>query len=93
MIEEIKMRWPISKKKVEGNEYKSKFLLKPADFNPSLRAVKVDGIFNPAAIRLSNKDIMLYVRVAEKPIRRSERSLECPGKKQLKHLLFPLLPG
>lgn len=63
------------KKKIEESS-KDKLLLKTGDFNPSLRAVKIDGIFNPAAIRLPNNEIMLYVRVAERPIRKGKRG--CP---------------
>ena len=44
-----------------------KLLLKPEDFKSSLRGMDVEGAFNPAAIRLPNKKIMLYVRVAEGP--------------------------
>ncbi len=64
------------KKKTEEKKYEDKLLLKPKDFKPSLRAVKIDGIFNPAAIRLPNREIMLYVRVAERPIRKGKRG--CP---------------
>lgn len=42
-----------------------KLLLKPENFKPSLKGWRIDGVFNPAAIRLLNKKIMLYVRVAE----------------------------
>lgn len=61
------------KKKGVEEKTKDKLLLKPNDFKPSLRNVKIDGIFNPAAIRLSNKEIMLYVRVAERPVRKGKR--------------------
>ena len=44
-----------------------KLLLKPEDFTPSLKGMDVEGAFNPAAIRLPNKKIMLYVRIAEGP--------------------------
>jgi len=64
------------RRKKEEKEYKDKLLIKMADFKPSLRAVKIDGIFNPAAIRLPSKEIMLYVRVAERPIRKGKRG--CP---------------
>jgi len=64
------------KPKEEEKKYKDKLLLKIANFNPSLRSMKIDGILNPAAIRLPNKDIMLYVRVAERPIRKHKRG--CP---------------
>ena len=44
---------------------KSKLLLKPEDFEPSFKGWKIDGIFNPAAIRMKNKKIFLCVRIAE----------------------------
>ncbi len=64
------------KKKVEEKDSRDKLLLKPENFKPSLPRMKIDGIFNPAAIRLPNKKIQLYVRVAEKPIRKAKRG--CP---------------
>jgi len=42
-----------------------KLLLRPEDFKPSLKNWNIDGVLNPAAIRLPDKKIMLYVRVAE----------------------------
>ena len=43
----------------------TKLLLKPEDFKPSFDSFKIEGVFNPAAVRLPNKKIFLYVRVAE----------------------------
>ena len=46
----------------------SKLLLTPEDFIPSFDNWKVEGVFNPGAVRLKDKRIMLYVRVAESVI-------------------------
>ncbi len=70
------MRFLLLYKKKKVEESNEKLLLKSEDFKPSLRGVKIDGIFNPAAIRLPNKKIILYVRVAERPIRKGKRG--CP---------------
>ncbi len=43
---------------------RDKLLLKPGVFKPSFDGWKIDGIFNPGAIR-KGKEIILYVRVAE----------------------------
>jgi len=53
---------------------KTKLLLTCKDFKPSHSNWKVDGIFNPAAIRLPNKKILLMVRVAEANFKESEYS-------------------
>ena len=45
-----------------------KLLLKPEDFKPSFKKWNIDGVLNPAAIRLPNKKIMLLVRIAESRI-------------------------
>jgi beta-1,2-mannobiose phosphorylase / 1,2-beta-oligomannan phosphorylase len=42
-----------------------KILLKPGDFKPHYRNWKINGIFNPAAIRDKSGKIVLYIRVAE----------------------------
>jgi len=42
-----------------------KLLLRPENFKPSLKKWKIEGVLNPAAIRLSNKKIMLLTRIAE----------------------------
>jgi len=44
---------------------KDKLLLTPKNFVPSFRTWKIDGVLNPAAVRMRNKKILLYVRVAE----------------------------
>jgi len=51
----------------------NKLLLAPKDFKPSLEELEIDGVLNPAAIRLPNKKIMLYVRVAESYINRDSK--------------------
>ncbi len=56
---------------------KSKLLLKPGNIKSSFDNWKVKGIFNPAAIRLKNKKIMLIARVAEKPIE-DKSEISCP---------------
>ena len=42
-------------------------LLRPEDIKPSVRGWIVSGVLNPGAVRLPNKKIMLYARVAEMP--------------------------
>jgi predicted GH43/DUF377 family glycosyl hydrolase len=42
-----------------------KALLYPKNFIPSFKGIDVKGAFNPAAIRMPNGKIVLYVRVAE----------------------------
>ena len=44
-----------------------KVLLRPEDVKPSLRGWSVRGVLNPAAIRWSDKKIVLFARVAEMP--------------------------
>ncbi len=69
--------------KVEG-----KLLLSPEQFRPSIRGWKIDGIFNPGAIRVGNK-IILYVRVAERSPQH-ETMVKCPiisGVYKIRHEL------
>ncbi len=47
---------------------KESLLLSPSDFKPTSKKFEVIGVFNPAALRLKNGKIVLYVRVAEKLI-------------------------
>ncbi len=54
-----------------------KLLLKPSDFKPSFIDWEIKGILNPAAIRLSDNKILLYVRVAESA-RQKGSMLTCP---------------
>lgn len=44
---------------------KTKLLLKPDDFRPSFTDWEIKGVLNPAAVRLPDKRILLYARVAE----------------------------
>jgi beta-1,2-mannobiose phosphorylase / 1,2-beta-oligomannan phosphorylase len=44
---------------------KFKTLLSPEDVKPTREDMKVIGVFNPAAIRVNNDEIVLMVRVAE----------------------------
>lgn len=56
---------------------KEKLLLVPDSFKPSSSSRVVEGVMNPAAIRLPNKKILLYVRVAESyPNKKPEISKE-----------------
>ncbi len=57
--------------------FKTKLLLKPEDFKPSFNDWEIKGILNPAAIRLLNNKIMLYVRVAESAIQKGSTMI-CP---------------
>ena len=50
---------------MEGGEINGKLLLSPEDFVPSLKSWKIEGVLNPAAHRLPNGKIVLYVRIAE----------------------------
>ncbi len=43
----------------------SELLLKPENFRPSFKNWRITGVLNPAAVRLQNKKILMYVRVAE----------------------------
>ena len=52
---------------------KTKVLITPKDFKPSTKGYEVIGVFNPGALRLKNGDILLYVRVAERPIKWEEK--------------------
>jgi beta-1,2-mannobiose phosphorylase / 1,2-beta-oligomannan phosphorylase len=56
----------------------SKLLLQPKDFKPTLSHWKIDGVLNPAAIRLPNNKIMLYVRLAEMSTAKSGNKMVCP---------------
>ena len=44
---------------------KEMVLVTPDSFKPSSKLFSIFGVFNPAAIRLKNGDILLYVRVGE----------------------------
>ena len=51
-----------------------KLLIKPSDINPSGKEFKIIGTLNPAAARLPNGDIVLYVRVIEKLINDKDKN-------------------
>ena len=53
-------------------------LVKPGDIKPSFKDWEVLGTFNPAAVRLKNNKIALFVRVAEKGIRMHGKAMHCP---------------
>jgi len=53
-----------------------KLLLSPEQLTPSIRGWKIDGVFNPAAVRVGKK-IVLYVRVAERSPQH-ETMVKCP---------------
>ena len=57
---------------------KGKVLLKPKDFEPSFKSLEIQGVLNPGGIRLPNKDIVLFVRVAESSKQSYEKSTICP---------------
>jgi len=57
---------------------KSKILLSPGDFKPSFLDWEVHGALNPGGVRLKNKKIVLYVRIAEAPINTSKKIMKCP---------------
>jgi len=65
----------------------SKLLLTPKDLKPSFPKWKVEGVLNPAAIRMKNGKIMLMARVAEISGKHSSNLLTCPvmsSKKEYK---------
>jgi len=56
----------------------SKILLTPKNLAPSFKGLHIDGIFNPGAIRLPDKRIMLMARVAESCAGSSGKWVKCP---------------
>ena len=58
--------------------FKSKLLLKPDTFKPSFKDWKIEGAFNPAAVRLQDKKIALYVRIAESAGFGQKNMTTCP---------------
>src|SRR3989344_8245761 len=63
----------------------AKLLVKPQDIKPTVKEFRVRGAFNPAAVRLPNKKILLYARVAETPYH-DEKTFLAPrftGKKKM----------
>ena len=57
---------------------KNKLLVNPKDIKPSFKNWKVKGVINPAAVRLKNKKILLFARVAEQSHLHSGKLLHCP---------------
>jgi len=55
-----------------------KLLLTPKDIKPSFKDLKVEGVLNPAVVRLPNKKIVLYVRVAEAHSNKQKKETLCP---------------
>jgi len=55
-----------------------KLLLKPGDFKPSFTGWNVEGVLNPAAVRLPNKKIMLLARIAESTGKNHKKMKTCP---------------
>ena len=67
-------------------QVEEKVLLTPKDVKPSLRGWAVMGVLNPAAIRWSDKKIVLFARVAEMPKANIGTSLKCPVIVSDKHV-------
>ena len=74
---------------------KETIIIKPIDLKPSSKDFEIIGTINPAVARLSNGDILLYVRVIEKLIKDEDKefvySPRMIGKKDFKYTLdkFP----
>ena len=59
-------------------EIEEKLLLKPSDFKPSFNDWVVKGVLNPAAVRMPDRRIMLYLRIAESTIPKEGQAMSCP---------------
>ena len=55
-----------------------KLLLKPEDFKPSKRSLKVIGVLNPGVIRYKDGKVLMYVRIAEAASEKRKRPLKTP---------------
>ena len=67
-------------------DIKTKLLVRPEEIRPTIKAFRVRGVFNPAAVRLPDKKILLFARVAETPFH-DEQTFIAPrfsGEKSLK---------
>ncbi|PIN85707.1 MAG: hypothetical protein COV47_00625 [Candidatus Diapherotrites archaeon CG11_big_fil_rev_8_21_14_0_20_37_9] len=67
-------------------DIESKILFTPKDMKPSKSFLRMRGVFNPGGIRLPNKKILLFARVAETP-KHDEKIFIAPrfsGEKELK---------
>ncbi|MEM0465378.1 MAG: glycosidase [Candidatus Pacearchaeota archaeon] len=51
---------------------KEKLLLRPNDFKPYFKNWKIEGVFNPGAIRDKENRVILFVRVAERFLSKSK---------------------
>ena len=61
---------------------KPKLLLTPKDVNPSFDGGLVKGVFNPGAVRMPDKKIALFVRVAESAKHLGKGAPKCPGPEE-----------
>jgi len=63
---------------------KEAVLIRPSDVKPTSNKFEDIGTFNPGATRLNNRDIVLYVRVAERILKREDEKYcyapRCDGK-------------
>lgn len=64
-------------------QVQEKLLLSPEDFYPYFPKWKIDGVFNPAAIRGKDGKVILFVRVAERFVTKNhlEYPVSVPGEK------------
>ncbi len=65
-----------------------KLLLKPNDFKPSFNDWIVKGVLNPAAVRLPDKRIVLYLRIAESTVPKEGKAMSCPIMSSEKEYTF-----
>ena len=65
---------------------KEAVLIRPKRIKSTSKKLEIVGIFNPAAERLSNGDIVLYVRVAEGLVKKDDEnycySTRCEGNEK-----------
>lgn len=67
--------WVLFSKK---GKMERKILLSPKDFRPSFPDWNIEGILNPAAIRLPDNKIALFVRMSESSKDTGKKSFTCP---------------
>jgi len=63
---------------MKGGDIYSKLLIKPLDFEPSFKDWKVIGTLNPAAVRMNDDRVALYIRVAEQAVSKEKGKMVCP---------------
>ncbi|MBM3234059.1 hypothetical protein FJZ19_03105 [Candidatus Pacearchaeota archaeon] len=51
-----------------------KIIIKPEDLPPSSNKFEILGVFNPGAVRLANRNIVLYVRVWERLVKTEDKN-------------------